>query len=103
MINKVFQDRQGRVYKHYIAEGDKKAIICRKGINKLFNGTFKLVSREGDSVFGDEVIVEFLMKGLEKEYSANSNHECVEIYLKKEEAIELLEGMLKQLKGGESI
>ena len=98
LIEREYTDSENRLYKHIILPGIKKAVLTNKGMNKEFEGEVKIVIREGESKFGEEVLIEFRILEELKEYSTATKHNCFESYIKKEEAIELFDQILKKLK-----
>lgn len=104
MEHMIRKDKKGREYEHFILK-NKKLIIKIGDKNELFKGDFKIVSRKGESKFGEEVLVEFLIHGKEKEYvaSCGSGFDYTEVYLKPEEAKELFENFLKSTQKVENV
>ena len=79
-------DEQGRKYKRVIL--NNKEMIIRIGLkNEGFKGKFEITHREGKSVYGNQVLFEFLIDKKFQEYLVNSKNDLdyVEIYLTEEE------------------
>lgn len=94
----VTKDAMGREYHHTWFDVQTNAIVCEKGVNRVFQGVPQLITRNGDSVFGNEVIIQFVVLNEKEPYPCNSPYKHIEIYLPKEKAVEILEKMLKKLR-----
>jgi len=92
-------DKENRKY-HTVYGKPTRSVITWEGICMEFSGNPKLNVRLGESKFGNEFFVEFLIDKKEREYKCNyqkthSKPGNIEIYFKIEEAFELFERLKK--------
>lgn len=99
--DKATEDKTGRKYDHHWFGVITNTIFCENGVNRVFEGTPQLIIREGDSVFGNEIIFQFIINGEKPSYNAISPINHIEFYLPKEKAIEIFTNIIKFLKEGE--
>lgn len=91
-------DAMGRKYFHIWFDVVTNSVVCIDGVNRTFEGIPQVIMRNGDSAFGNEVVLQFVIKGEKPSYNASSPYNHIEMYLPKEQAISIFEKMLKKLK-----
>lgn len=95
-------DKEGRIYHNFYFRDTTEAVTAIEGINKSYYGTAKVVLREGESSFGEQMVFMFLFNGQNSKYCGKSKHNTIEWYLPKDKGInflfEVMEGinLLKQ-------
>lgn len=94
MVN---EDLNGREYTHVAVTGIDECVLSLGGVNHVYDGFFKVVSRTGDSAFGDQVFFEFKINEMKKTYKSNTKHNCFEVYMPKEKALRILKEMVSNL------
>jgi len=93
-------DTKGVKYKHHLI-GDgilTDAIINVDGKNRVFKGVPEIIIREGESIFGNQLIFNFLINSEIESYPASTPHKRLEIYFPKDKALELLQKIIDALK-----
>lgn len=99
------RDAKGRKYYNGYANLVTNAVVSF-GNNIQFSGKPKLVIREGDSVFGDELLFQFFILEKAKDYTRNTEHNTIEFYLPKEFGLKFCQDMLDyywKVKGGQKV
>jgi len=76
------KDGNGNNYIKVGGTDETKAILCIGGKNKLYTGKVNIsLRKDGVSKFGEEVVFQFKIDGLEKEYMSSSPWNHIEFYL----------------------
>jgi len=101
-------DPKGNMYWNSYAnplkdEDPFKAIACFGNRNFVFEGVPKIVLRKGEnSEFGNELLLQFLIKKRVHEYPANSDHQVLEFYFNSKEGIHFLKEAIKFMEDEEN-
>lgn len=96
-------DEDGRRYFNIKRKKPVDAVVCIDGINVHVRGEFRIVYREGNSKFGDEIYFQVWINEQDKEYTANSPYANIEYYMPKEDALEMMDiafRYINSIKGG---
>lgn len=97
VVLQITTDNEGRKYHNIKFKRLTKAVICRDGKNTVVLGYPRIVYREGNSTFGDEIYMQFWIITENGEYDANSPYSNFEYYFKDKEGIEFLELVVKYI------
>lgn len=92
------EDVKKRKYFTGYANKTTKAVMCFKGKNIVFSGNPKINMRLGESDFGDELFVEFLITDVEESYDSKSKTDGIEIYFPIDEGITFFEQAINYFK-----
>jgi len=95
---KKYEDDQGRLYHNIYFVKDTNINVAVDGVNTTYHGTPKITFREGNSVYGEEMILQFNIKDKIKEYNMNSDWQTVEQYFDFDDGIKFLEQALEYIK-----
>jgi len=90
IVVQVSKDKQGRNYHNIKYKLKTNAIYCIDGKNNVFYGHPRIVYRECDSFFGEEMFFQFWIRGKDKEYTASSPYNNIEWYFKTEAGVDFL-------------
>ena len=104
MREEKYTDGNKRTYDHIILN-DKEMVLCFDEKNTEFKGEVHIIKRSGESLFGNQILIEFLMQSKGNVYPAKKSRngfDFVEIYLKSEEAIELFKRAISLIEGSKS-
>jgi len=101
-------DKAGRIYKKIFSNQETEAIYCNKGENTSLLTESNFSIRTGESKFGDQLILQFVIKKVLETYKAKSPLIHIETYFPiNNDTLELFEGITeylkKELKGGKFI
>jgi hypothetical protein len=92
-------DNQGKIYKKVFSNFEQGAIVCEKGENKKYSVKPNISIRKGDGLFGEEVVLQMIIKDFVETYKAGTQTDHIETYFKiNGETIEFFEEILKLLK-----
>lgn len=89
-------DKDGREYLVLGSKTMSESVIAWHGQNVVFKGFPRLMLRRGDSVFGEQLVMQFYIKELAKTYEVRSEREVIEIYFSREQGIEYLKRCLAE-------
>lgn len=96
-IYKKDKDNKGKVYHNFYLNSETDVVFSEKGKNRVFTGVPKIVYREGESHFGEQIYIELLLKNERGDYGASTSHETVDVYFSTQAGIlflrEALEGI----------
>lgn len=91
-------DSNKRLYFTGYSNSDGKAVVSFKGSNLIVSGNPKITCRVGDSMFGDEIVFELLIKGKSEIVKQRSEYDTVEIYLPLQGGLKFLEDAVAYFK-----
>jgi hypothetical protein len=95
-----FKDAKGREYTNfYCKECDLTVAIDGEVSN--FRSSPKFVIMRGESVFGEQLIIQGLIKNFIKKYPAKTDWETVEIYFPLKESVEVLKKIIEEVEKNE--
>ena len=94
-------DKEGREY--FTAYSNTQGFCCisigkRDGKNYIFEGNPKINYRKGDSIFGNEIFFEILIKEKKEVTPKKTDYDSVEIYMPFDKGIEFLERTVRFFK-----
>lgn len=96
------KDKWGNEFKHIwfgeLNTYTTNAVTCWNGVNSEFRGMPQFIERINDAEYSDKIILQFLIKDLNKVYESKSAGNYIEIYMHKRQLIETLERLLNELK-----
>jgi hypothetical protein len=75
-------DNQGKIYKKIFSNFEQGAIICEKGENLRYSVKPNIAIRKGDGLFGEEVVLQLIIKEFIEKYSAGTKTDHIETYFK---------------------
>lgn len=90
-------DSKGRIYHHIAIPCIKEGVLSLGESNMVYEGWFKVVLRNGESKFGEQVIFEFRIDKLKETYPCKSKHDCFEVYMPKKEALEVFARIINKI------
>lgn len=91
-------DNKGNVYYNCYSNIPTEAIVCYGKINVVFKGNPKIVVRKGtESVFGEQILFQFLIDNIIEKYPARSPHSVIEYYLPLKEGLKFLKDTIKYI------
>lgn len=95
-------DNKGNLYYNsYFNKQGAEAISCVNGKNHIFKGVPKIVLRRGqNSKFGNQLILQFLIKHIDIKYNASSPHNVLEYYFEEAEGLKFLKETIKYIEDG---
>ena len=91
-------DKTGRCFERTSFGRETICNLCYKDKIVSYKGCLRLTKRTGESVYGDEVIIDFLINNEEKpkEQLKHSKYNSIEAYLPKKEGLLLLKHFLNK-------
>lgn len=96
---KIKKDKDGRTYYTGYANKTTNAVISLNDVNLIVEGNPKINIRDGDSRYGEELIIELLRTGSVIQTPKKSNYDSIEIYFPKNEGLQLIERFIDFYKG----
>jgi len=84
-------------FKHVWSKIRTKTVVCLKGVNRVFEGELQLIKRRGKSVFGNELVFQFIIHNELRPYEAKSPLNHIEFYFPQEKAEQMLKAMLNKM------
>lgn len=92
------KDKNGNTYLNCYANKETTAIVSVGEKNHVFSGNPSISFRKGNSKFGEEFILHFLVKEIKETYDKNTGHKRIEIYLPKDFGLQFLQDSINFIK-----